>query len=209
MPFDVWTAYLLTVLVLMSTPGPSHLLMLSNSMTHGFYRSLATAAGDLAANVLQMLAAGLGLATLILASERAFLAVKWLGVAYLVWLGVRLMVRAGGSGESGARRAAVSTLQLWFQGFTTSAANPKAVVFFAALFPQFIDPGRPLWPQLLVLSTTYVVVDGCFLSAYGAGADWISRRLEGPARAWLDRIGGGFLIGAAVLLGSKSLQRGS
>ena len=207
MPWDAWIAYLLTVLVLMSTPGPSHLLMLSNSMAHGFGRSLATAAGDLFANVLQMLAAGLGLATLILASESAFTVIKWLGVTYLVWLGGRMIYRSHTAGAAQASYPAATRRRLWLQGFVTSAANPKAVVFFAALFPQFIDPERTFWIQLSILSATYVAIDGCFLIAYGAGADWISKQLKGAARGWLDRIGGAFLIGAAVLLGLRTIQR--
>lgn len=208
MTFETWLIYVATVLALMSTPGPSQLLMLSNSAAHGFRRSLATAAGDLTANALQMLAAGLGLAAVIAASGTALLVVKWAGVAYLLWLGIRTIRQANSSGPaegSNTSRAALHTL--WLQGFLTSAANPKAVVFFAALFPQFIDPEGPLVLQLLVLSVTYIVMDGCFLSAYGAGADWISRRFRGDAKAWVQRIGGGFMILAAVLLGLKSVAR--
>ncbi len=206
MAVDIWLAYTITVLLLMSTPGPSHLLMLSNSMSQGFPRSLATAVGDLCANLLQMLAAGLGLATLIFASELAFSVIKWLGVSYLVWLGLRMILRSGHDSEAGVD-ARVSTRQLWLQGFITSAANPKAVVFFAALFPQFIDPALALWPQLSVLSITYLVIDGCFLSAYGVGATWLSGKLKGSSRRWLDRLGGGFMIGAAILLGLRTLRR--
>ena len=209
MPFDAWIAYLLTVVLFMSTPGPSHLLMLSSSMAHGFSRSLATAVGDLSANVLQMLAAGLGLAALIYSSERAFTVIKWLGVAYLVWLGAKMIYRSFDSRHAELGQAPITTVQLWLQGFITSAANPKAVVFFAALFPQFIDPEWPFWPQLFILSATYVAVDASFLSAYGAGAGWISKRLKQSARAWLDRVGGTFLIGAAILLGMRTLQRSS
>ena len=88
MTMQIWLTYIVTVLVLMSTPGPSQLLMLSNSASHGFRRSLATAAGDLSANALQMLASGLGLAVIIAASGQALLVIKWLGVAYLIWLGL-------------------------------------------------------------------------------------------------------------------------
>ncbi|MEM9250374.1 MAG: LysE family translocator [Pseudomonadota bacterium] len=205
---DTWTLYVLTVLALMSTPGPSQLLMLSNSGVHGFRRSLATAAGDLSANAAQMLAAGLGLAALLAASATALSAIKWAGVAYLVWLGLRMIRRAGVSGGGAtAQRARASLKALWMQGFLTSAANPKAVVFFAALFPQFIAADAAFWPQFLILSATYIVMDGLFLSAYGLGSSWIVARFRGEARVWVERIGGGFMIGAAVLLGLKSLSR--
>ncbi|MCV6587090.1 MAG: LysE family translocator [Marinibacterium sp.] len=206
MTWDTWMIYVATVLALMSTPGPSQLLMLSNSATHGVRRALATAAGDLTANTLQMLAAGLGLAALIAASGTALAVIKWAGVAYLIWLGLRMIRRASPGATDTARPARASLRTLWLQGFVTSAANPKAVVFFAAFFPQFITPDAPFWPQFLALSVTYLVMDGACLGAYGLGAGWIARRVRGPARALLDRIGGGFMITAAVLLGLKSIK---
>lgn len=208
MPFETWTLYVLTVLALMSTPGPSQLLMLTNSGVHGFKRSLSTAAGDLSANALQMLAAGLGLAAIIAASATALTVIKWAGVAYLIWLGIRMIRRAkpDDTGEPAERKRA-SLRALWLQGFLTSAANPKAVVFFAALFPQFIASESAFWPQFLILSATYIIIDGLFLSAYGLGSSWIVKRFKGSARVWIERIGGGFMIGAALLLGLKSISR--
>lgn len=206
MALDIWTIYLATVLAFMVTPGPSHLLMLSNSMVHGFRPSLATAAGDLSANALQMLAAGLGLAAILVASQGALTVVKWAGVAYLVWMGVRMWRHADRAQADAAAGRRASSRALWWQGFLTSSANPKAVVFFAALFPQFIDPTRPPAPQLLVLSLTYIAVDGAFLASYGAGAGWIAARLKGRATALIHRIGATFLIGAAIMLGLKTLR---
>ena len=207
MAFDIWILYVAAVLVVMSTPGPSQLLMLSNSANHGFSRSLATAAGDLSANALQMMAAGFGLAAILAASVNALTVIKWLGVAYLIWLGFRMIRNAGKSGSAVSGQNGRMTLKaLWFQGFLTSASNPKAVVFFAALFPQFIAADAPFAAQFLILSVTYLVLDGLFLSAYGYGASWIASRLRGSAKAWIERIGGGFIILAAVLLGFKSVE---
>ncbi|MEO1041364.1 MAG: LysE family translocator [Pseudomonadota bacterium] len=205
MPIEIWAVFVVTVLSFMITPGPSHLLMLSNSMTHGFRPSLATAAGDLVANALQMLAAGLGLAALLVASQSAMAVVKWLGVAYLLWMGVRMWRSSSAFKLQERRRAPTSLRTLWAQGFITSAANPKAVVFFAALFPQFIDPDRPFLAQFAVLSLTYIAIDGLFLSGYGAGAGWLASRFKTRASMMMQRIGGGFLIAAAVLLGAKTL----
>lgn len=208
MPIETWTLYVLTVLALMSTPGPSQLLMLTNSGVHGFRRSLATAAGDLSANALQMLAAGLGLAAIIAASATALTVIKWAGVAYLIWLGVRMIRRAKpDETATQGQQKRTSLRTLWLQGFLTSVANPKAVVFFAALFPQFITADVPFWPQFLILSATYIVMDGLFLSAYGLGSNRVVKRFKGTARVWVERIGGGFVIGAAVLLGLKSISR--
>ena len=208
MTFEVWIIYVATVLAFMSTPGPSQLLMLSNSGTHGFRRALSTAAGDLTANALQMLAAGLGLAALIAASGAALSIIKWAGVVYLLWLGVRMILRAKPNDPTlGENQKLVSLRNLWLQGFFTSAANPKAVVFFAALFPQFITADHPFWPQLLILSATYIVIDGFFLSVYGFSASWIASRFKGKAKVWIERLGGSFMIGAAVLLGLKTVTQ--
>ncbi|MEX0349232.1 MAG: LysE family translocator [Paracoccaceae bacterium] len=204
MSFETWITYVATVLLMMSTPGPSQLLMLSNSAANGLKRGLFTAAGDLAANLLQMLAAGFGLAAVIAASGTALAVIKWLGVAYLVFLGLRMIVKA--QSKSSCTPVRTSRKALWLQGFVTSAANPKAVVFFAALFPLFIDGELPFWQQFAVLSATYLVLDGLFLTAYGGGASWLANRLNAPARLWLDRAGGSFMILAAFLLGLKSLR---
>lgn len=207
MPLETFTLYVATVLALMSTPGPSHLLMLSNSAAHGFGRALYTAAGDLTANALQMLAAGLGLAVLLTASGAALSVIKWAGVAYLLWLGLRMIRRAKRDEPETAQRGAGSRSGPWVQGFLTSAANPKAVVFFAALFPQFISAEAPFWPQFLILSATYILIDGLFLSGYGASAAWIVSRFRGTARLWTERLGGSFMILAAVLLAFKSVAQ--
>ncbi len=207
MTLETWITYVATVLLLMSTPGPSQLLMLSNSATNGLRRGIFTASGDLTANFLQMLAAGLGLAAVIATSGTALAVIKWLGVAYLVFLGLKQILKT--SATSSQNRPRASRKALWMQGFVTSAANPKAVVFFAALFPLFIDGSLPFWPQFAILSATYLTIDGLFLIAYGGSASWLGRRLQGPAKLWLDRIGGSFMILAAVLLGLKSLRSAS
>jgi len=191
----------------MSTPGPSHLLMLSVSMTNGFHRSLATAAGDLTANAVQIVLAGMGLAAIVTASQYGFAIIKWAGVAYLVWLGVRQIIASYRSGSDLAEMQPATLKQLWFRGFVSSAANPKAVVFFAALFPQFLDTSKPLAAQVAILGVTYIVCDGTYLAAYGKGASWIAARIKGRYRSWVDRAAGAGLIGAAVLLGLRGTAR--
>ena len=206
MTMQIWLIYVGTVLVLMSTPGPSQLLMLSNSASHGFSRSLATAAGDLSANALQMLASGLGLAAILAASGQALLLIKWLGVCYLIWLGVAMILKASADNTTELISKNAATLKtLWLQGFLTSAANPKAVVFFAALFPQFIKADQDFWPQFLILSATYLVIDGTFLSVYGKSASWIAGKFKGSGRVWIERAGGTFMVLAAILLSVKTL----
>lgn len=207
MTTDTWLLYVGTVLIFMSTPGPSHVLMLSVSMSNGFHRSLATAAGDLSANSIQILLAGLGLAAVVTGSRYGFAIIKWVGVSYLVWVGIRQIV-ASYRGYAGSQDVPITSLRsLWIRGFVTSAANPKAVVFFAALFPQFLDPQHSLAPQIAILGATYIVIDGCFLASYGKGASWLARKLHSQYKVWVDRAAGASLIAAAVLLGLRANER--
>ena len=204
MTLEIWLAYLGLLVVYMITPGPSHLLMLSNSLGNGFNKSIATAAGDLSANFLQMLAASLGLATIVQSSQQVFFYIKWAGVLYLVYLGVRL-IRAGQFDFSaGSQRTRQS---LYWQGFITSVANPKAVVFFAALFPQFIVLTEPLWGQFIVLSFTYLIIDGLFLCFYGKFAEAFANKYQSSLGQYFNKLSGFLFIGAAVMLSLKSMQR--
>ena len=205
MGMDIWLLYISTVLVLMSTPGPSQLLMLSNSMSSGFKRSLSTAAGDLSANFCQMVVASVGLVSIIQQSSNVFIVVKWAGVAYLSYLGLKLILSKSAR-PVGAAKPMRSRRSLFWQGFITSAANPKAVIFFAALFPQFIHPSEPLLHQFAILSATYLIMDAIFLLAYGKSAEWISTKLASSARQYLGKISGSLMIGAAVLLGLKDID---
>lgn len=203
MSTDTWLLFVGTVLIFMITPGPSHLLMLSVSMSNGFRRSLATAAGDLSANTLQIMLAGLGLAAVIKTTGAGFAFVKWAGVAYLVWMGVKQIVASFRTGAEQRDIVQTSLRRLWLRGFVTSAANPKAVVFFAALFPQFVDTEHSLAPQIAMLGATYVVIDGIFLSLYGKGASWLADRIQSGHRRWVERAAGTGLVGAAVMLGVR------
>ena len=207
MQLQWWIAYVTTILILMSTPGPSQILMLSNSLTHGYRKSLATLAGDLSANLLQMLVAATGLVTLIQASSSFFRFVKWAGVAYLVYLGIRLILKS--QPITKAQHSSVtgrSDQALYWQGFLTSASNPKAIVFFAALFPQFLVPEQPMAEQFAILSATYLLIDGGFLLVYGGFARLLSGFFGNQTTARLNRVSGTLLIFAAILLGLKDMD---
>jgi len=204
MTLHTYLAYLLTVGVFFAhPPGPSQLLFMAHSVRHGVRPATATMAGDLSANSLQIMAAGFGIAGLIVASAEALTIVKWAGVAYLAWIGIRTLISPPDpAGEAAPPRLGRS---LFRQGFVTSAANPYAVVFFAALFPQFIDPQRTLAPQIALLGITYLVVDGTLLLMLGVSAQRVFKALGGRAARWMNRVCGGLMILAALLLSQKDI----
>ena len=187
-------------------PDTSQLLIISNSLRHGLRRALATVAGDLSANVLQMTAAAFGLTALIAASADALAVVKWVGVAYLAWIGLTLILR---SGKSGAAEPKTQPRHLFRQGFLTSSANPYAVVFFGALFPQFIDASQPIAPQFLILGATYLAVDGLTLVLWGWSAERTIGRIRNLTGLRINRISGPLMIAAAALFASNDLSQGS
>lgn len=201
-----WETYLLYLAVLAAffatPPDTSQLLIVSNALRHGLRRSLATVAGDLSANSLQMTAAAFGLTALIATGADALWWIKWAGVVYLGWIGLKLLLSPAAPSDM----PSVSRGHLFRQGFLTSMANPYAVVFFGALFPQFITPDAPILPQLLILGVTYLVVDGITLVLWGWGAVHSLGRVRALSGRALNRVSGALMIGAAVLLGSKDLD---
>jgi homoserine/homoserine lactone efflux protein len=205
MSAETYLVYLGVLAAFFATPpDTSQLLIISNSLRHGVRRSLATVAGDLTANSLQMTAAAFGLTAIIAASADALWLVKWMGVGYLAWIGLGLML-APAEEKTVGTAARGRFAPLFRQGFLTSSANPYAVVFFGALFPQFIDPALPVWPQLVILGATYLVVDGVILVLWG----WATVRTMGRIRqlsgAWINRACGALMIAAAALLASRDL----
>jgi len=204
MTLHTYLAYLATVAVFFAhPPGPSQLLFMAHSVRHGVRPATATMAGDLSANSLQIMAAGFGIAGLIVASAEALTIVKWAGVAYLAWVGMRTLIAppdpVAGTAPPRLGRS------LFRQGFVTSAANPYAVVFFAALFPQFIDPQRVLAPQIAILGVTYLVVDGTILLVLGFSAQRVFKALGSRAARWMNRVCGALMIIAALLLSQKEI----
>ncbi len=204
MSIETYLLYLGVLAAFFATPpDTSQLLIISNSLRHGLRKSMATVAGDLSANAIQMTLAAFGLTAVIAANADALWVVKWLGVAYLLWIGLRLML----SKPSTLSADPAPGGRLFRQGFVTSSANPYAVVFFGALFPQFIDPALPIWPQLLILGVTYLVVDGALLFVWGWAATRTLGRIRKLTGVWINRVSGALMMGAAVLLGLKDIER--
>ena len=201
MSLETYTAYVLTVLVFMLAPGPSHLLMLSTSVVEGAQRSLFTAVGDLSANVLQIVLVGLGIAYMFNLQTNLILTFQYLGVGYLAWVGINLFRTAYKAKPDVGVVSPTSTLVLWLRGFITSASNPKALVFFASLFPQFITAGSSIAPQVLILGISYIVIDGVFLASYAYGGSRLTPYLgEGNLRLVQTISAVSILIIALVLL---------
>ena len=195
-PFDLYLAFIAATTVLMLIPGPNVALIVANSVAYGTRFGLMTLAGTLAAMVVQLCLVTLGMAA-VLGTLGAILEwVRWIGVAYLIVLGVRQW-RAAPIDLTRVRPEPRSPRQIFMRGLLVSLTNPKTLLFFGAFFPQFLDQGRPVAPQLAVLSVTFVVLalllDGCWAVLSGRARKFLAGR--GRAR---NRISGGLLIGAGV-----------
>ncbi len=206
MALEIYLVYLAAVAVFFATPpDTSQLLIISNSANHGLRRAAYTIVGDLTANSLQMTGAAFGLAAIIATSASAFTWIRWLGVAYLVWIGVQLILSKEQSADVEANTSGQS-FRLFRQGFVTSMANPFAVVFFGALFPQFIDAASPVLPQLLILGVTYLIVDGAILLLWG----WLGVRaasaLKRHSFGLINKVCGVLMVAAAALLAGKEFE---
>ncbi len=180
--------------ILMVIPGPNVALIVANSLAFGARGGLVTVAGTSAAMVVQLTVAALGVTALLRALAQAFELLRWLGVAYLVWLGARAW-RAPANDLS--RTHAVSPAKTFGRGFLVSLTNPKTLAFYAAFLPQFLDPSAPLGRQMAILSVTFVsialIIDGGWALLAGRARGLIAR--FGRLR---NKLTGTALIGAAV-----------
>lgn len=209
MSFEIWLSFTLLVFLMVLTPGPSILIGMSHALRYGARPTLMTALGDVTANMIQMLIAALGLGAILATSATAFAIVKWCGVAFLLGIGLMSFFRKskgivnniGVEMNFRVEYEPVKKRKLFREGFLVAAGNPKAIAFFGALFPQFVDPTAPLAIQLLILGVTFVVLDYTFVMIYAMGAarvmPWLVRR--GGSNA-IGRVSGGVLIVAACLL---------
>lgn len=204
MSLSTWLLYAAAVFVLTVTPGPSVLMCVSTSVNLGARKAFITSLGSTSAIVGLMALSALGLGTLLAASEVLFNGLKWAGAAYLAYLGLRaLFAPAADIRVSGA--AAAGGWRLFAQGFWVGLSNPKALLFFGALFPQFIDPAAPQVPQFLVLGGTFVAFELGWLTVYALAAARAQRWLQRPRRArqFNQVTGVVFLLAAGLLATSK------
>ncbi|MGB7924191.1 MAG: LysE family translocator [Pyrinomonadaceae bacterium] len=192
--------FALTELLSSMTPGPAVLLVISQAMRFGFTSSIRGMLGILTGNAIYFALSAAGLSALLIASATLFEVIKWAGAAYLVYVGVRMLISKG-EAQAVSDKAVQSRrgLKLFSQGLITQLSNPKAVVFFTALLPQFISPGGRVFEQFLVLGITSIMVEFPVLLVYGLIAErGISLIPKGRLSALPDRVAGVCLIGVGV-----------
>jgi homoserine/homoserine lactone efflux protein len=198
MNLDLYLAFLLATTVLILIPGPNVTLLVANSLAHGPRRALITLAGTSTAIALQLLVVALGMSSLILVLARWFEWLRWAGVAYLIHLGIQQW-RAAPVALHDVESVTARSGTLFWQGVLVSATNPKTLLFYAAFFPQFIDPASPPGPQLALLCITFLVVatllDGTYAILAGQLRPWLGARRHARLR---NRLTGSFLIAAAL-----------
>jgi len=213
MDFSVWLAFFAASWVIAVSPGSGAVLSMSHGLAYGVRQTSATILGlQLGLSVI-LLIAGVGVGALLLASAAAFTVVKVVGAAYLLYLGVKQWRApvdgpAPAPGEGLVKHPGLPTpRERVFTGFMTNVTNPKGIVFMVAVLPQFIDPLRPLWLQLLILLVTSISVDLVVMHGYAFLASRAQRWLATvKARRAQNRVFGGVLIamGASLLLVRRS-----
>ena len=199
MPIEHWLAFVAASAVLVAIPGPTVLLVVSYALGQGRRSAAATVAGVALGDTTAVVASLLGLGTLLAASALLFTTLKWIGAAYLVYLGIRLW-RAPVAADGLPAAAAAAPWKIFLHAYGVTALNPKGIVFFVAFLPQFVDrTGDVAW-QLLVLGGTFVVIATVNATAYALLAAGARRAIHRPGvQRAVNRTGGGFLVGAGLL----------
>jgi homoserine/homoserine lactone efflux protein len=205
--WQIWSAFAVIETVLCLTPGPAVLLVLSQALTRGAARTVWSIGGIIVANTVYFILSATGVGAILMASYDLFFAIKWIGAAYLVWLGVSAFL---GRSKTLSIRAADATpahgARLFLNGFILQMSNPKALVFFTALVQQFINPHAPIAPQVLILAATSMAIEFFVQLGYALLAGRAAHLAVQPRFARItDRVAGSLLIGAG--LGMAALRR--
>lgn len=208
MPLDTWLTFVAASTLLLLIPGPTILLVLSYAISQGRRVAVSTAAGVAVGDLVAMTASLAGLGALVAASATAFTILKWIGAAYLVYLGVKMLLSARDANFVLPTTDAISTRRTFTHAAAVTALNPKSIGFFIAFVPQFIAPSAPLLPQFAILIATFVSLATLNALAYALLAGSLRNRLQRPGViAWLTRAGGATLIGMGIL--TATLKRSS
>lgn len=198
-PWETWSVFLVTETTLCLIPGPAVLLVLSQALGRGSLAAVWSSLGILAGNALYFVLSATSVGAIIATSYDLFSALRWIGAAYLVWLGMSTFVgRSWGLSVTPASDVG-SAGRMFLNGFVLQAANPKALLFFTALLPQFIDPAANVPAQVAVLAVTSIAVEFLVLAAYGGLAGRATSLASRPRFATLNhRVAGSLLIAAGV-----------
>jgi homoserine/homoserine lactone efflux protein len=201
MELGVWITYLVATVILSVSPGPGAFSSISAGLHHGFRLGVWNGIGMQLANVTLMAVVALGLGAVLLASETAFSIVKWVGVAYLVYLGIVTWRAPARAFEEDRDDEETTARGIFMRGFWVNITNPKGIIFFAAILPQFFDPSRPQLVQYAILAATTFAVDVAVMSGYTAAAAKALGAMRDPAKLrWVNRGLGGAFVAAGVAL---------
>lgn len=201
---NTWLAFLLAAMLIAISPGPGAATSMSAGLRHGYWRALRAIGGLQSALALQLLVVAAGLGALLATSAAAFNVMKLLGAAYLIWLGIRKWRDEPQGIAVGDASEPATADGLFVQGLLVNLTNPKAIVFMAALTPQFVDPARPRWLQFLILGVTMCGVDTIVMSGYALLATRLRHRLNDlRAVRMQNRFFGGVFVGAGLLLAAS------
>jgi threonine/homoserine/homoserine lactone efflux protein len=205
MALETWLGFLLASAAILILPGPTVLLVLSIALSQGRRVALATGAGAVLGGCVTFSAALGGLGAVVLGSAALFTVLKWVGVAYLVWLGLRLILSAPKARLALPAAGGVDLRRGFGQGVAVTALNPKSIAFFIAFVPQFLDPMRPYLTQATVMVPSYVTLAMINVLGYTFLADTLRMRLLRPSvLPWIARAGGISLIGMGMLTATVS-----
>lgn len=193
--------FALVALVAIATPGPTVLLALANGSRFGVRRATFGMLGAVASDVVLVSAVALGLGAIFAASELVFSIVKWIGVAYLVFLGVMLLRSKGTMGHASEQEdGRGSRRSVFLKSFLVAVTNPKGYLFVGALLPQFIDPAQPQLVQYLAIGLVFCGIDFLIMFGYAVLGTQAARLLRRSGALWIDRVCGTVLLGLAASL---------
>ena len=203
MSFHHWLGFAAAAAVLLAIPGPTVLLVISYALGHGRRSAYATVAGVALGDFTAMTASMLGLGAMLAASAALFTLLKWVGAAYLVYLGVKLWrapVAAPGEVAADGATGATGTRRIFLHAYAVTALNPKSIVFFVAFLPQFLDLAAPVAPQMVIFEATFLPLAALNALGYALLAAAARRTIRKPAvQRAVNRTGGSILIGAGLL----------
>ena len=197
MPLETWLAYTLVTTTFLLIPGPTIILVISYSLLRGRQAVIALVLGVGLGDLTAMSLSFLGVGVLLQTVATAFYLIKWLGAAYLIWLGIKMWSSASEFTDLDKKNRSHAWREIFSSAYITTSLNPKSILFFLAFIPQFIEPELPFTTQVVILGATFFALAIISVLGYAALAIYAGQQLHLPLiQRWTHRIGGGLLIGA-------------